>query len=176
MAAYEQSTSTLKTILSNPNLDLDHVERTTEALAEVMSNQEEIETAVRIGGEVAVGGSSGAGVDDDDLKKELEEMVREEKEKEAEARTAEQARAERARVERAETEKEKAKMAVPAATGGSASTLPDAGQISAETTQSEVEAEKVWGERYEEAQQRKKEEGERAQMERMRKQQRMAAE
>ena len=171
MAAYEQSTSTLKTILSNPNLDLDHVERTTEALAEVMSNQEEIETAVRIDGEVAVGGSSGAGVDDDDLKKELEEMVKEEKEKEAEARTAEQARSERARVERAEKEKE----AVPAATGGSTSTTPGAGQ-SAETTQSEVEAEKVWRERYEEAQQRKKEESERAEMERLRKQQRMAAE
>jgi len=172
MAAYEQSTSTLKTILSNPNLDLDHVERTTEALAEVMSNQEEIDTAVRIGGEVAVG--SGGVVDDDDLKKELEDMVKEEKEKEAEARMADQVRAEQTRVEKAE--KEKGRVAVQAAAGGSTSTTLDAGQKSAETTQSEVEAEEVWRERYEEAQQRKKEESERAEMERMKRQQRMAAE
>jgi len=172
MAAYEQSTSTLKTILSNPNLDLEHVERTTEALAEVMSNQEEIDTAVRIGGEVAVGG--GGVVDDDDLKNELEEMVKEEKEKEAEARMAEQVRAEQTRVERAEKEKER--VAVPIAKGGSTSTPSVGGQTSAETTRAEVEAEKVWRERYEEAQQRKKDEGERAEMERLKRQQRMAAE
>ena len=69
-------------------------------------------------------------VDDDDLKKELEEMVKEEKEKEAEARMAEQVRAEQTRVERAEKEKER--MAVQAATGGSTSTTPGAGQKSAE--------------------------------------------
>jgi charged multivesicular body protein 7 len=167
MAAYQQSTSTLKTILANPNLDLEHVERTTEALAEVMSNQEEIDSAVRIGGEVAVG--SGGVVDDDDLKRELEEMVKEEKEvqrvKDAEAKLAEQARA---------SQEEKEEVAVPVTTIGSLST--GTGPKTTGPSQAEVEAEKVWRERYEEAQQRKREEGERAEMERIKKQARMAAE
>jgi len=82
--------------MSNPALDMDNVERTTEALAEVMSNQEEVDNAIRTGGEIAVGASGRESVDDDELKKELEEMVRDEKERQRvenlEAKLAERAK------------------------------------------------------------------------------------
>jgi charged multivesicular body protein 7 len=164
MAAYTTSTSTLKGILANPALDLDHVEKTTEELAEVMACQEEVDSAIRIGGAVAVGASGVEEVDDEELKKELEAMVRDEKE--AQAQAAQVAAA----VKAAEREKEKVVIQEPAE-------LP----IPAKTAQSDqaetdTEAERVWRERHEEAQQRKKEERERAEVERMRRQDKMAAE
>jgi charged multivesicular body protein 7 len=158
MAAYETSTSTLKTILSDPSLDLDHVEKTTEALAEVMANQEEVDSAIRLGGEIAVG-SGGVVVDDDELRKELEDMVKEEKaarEKETEKPLPSLSKEPEVGVE----------VEVPATNSRSAKASEEA----------EVEADQIWRERYEAAQQRKQDEGERAGAERLKRQEKMAAE
>jgi len=159
MAAYSTSTSTLRGILKNPALDLDHVERTTEELAEVMASQEEVDSAIRIGGQVAVG-ASGQEIDDEDLRAELEGMVKEEKEKELESRRVTEREKEKEKI--AQTPTQKPADAVPAQ--------------KLQTDKSEADAERVWRERYEEAQQRKKEEAQRAEVERMRKQEKLAAE
>jgi len=172
MAAYTTSTSTLKNILANPALDLDHVEKTTEELAEVMANQEEVDSAIRLGGEVAVGTSEG--VDDEELKRELEGMVRDEKEAQAAAVA-----------ERAEKEKEAQRVVEAQRTAGKEKivqkptekpTPVPAPQEAKKAGETDAETERVWRERYEEAQQRTREEKERAEVERMRRQSKMAAE
>ena len=172
MAAYTTSTSTLKNILANPALDLDHVETTTEELAEVMANQEEVDSAIRIGGEVAVGVSEG--VDDEELRRELEGMVRDENEAQAAAVA-----------ERAEKEKEAQRVVEAQRTAGKEKivqkpiekpTPVPAPQEAKKAGETDAETERVWRERYEEAQQRTREEKERAEVERMRRQSKMAAE
>jgi len=173
MQAYETSTSTLKSIMSNPALDMDNVEKTTEALAEVMSNQEEVDNAIRIGGEIAVGASGREGVDDDELKKELEEMVRDEKERQrVEAAEAKLAEREKAKEAPAAPEPALAPVPAPSSVSDQSATLPPA-----ETTPHvETAEERVWRERYEDAQLRKKEEAARADAERSRREARLAAE
>jgi charged multivesicular body protein 7 len=166
MAAYTTSTSTLKTILANPALDLDHVEATTEELAKVMANQEEVDSAIRIGGEVAIG--SGGEVDDEELKRELEGMVRDEKEAQ---RAAEMQRA----AEAQRTEKQKVPPTPQPVEDRTADTV-SAKAAESDKAAADAEAERVWKKRYEEAQQRKKEEAGRAEVERMRRQQKMTAE
>lgn len=161
MAAYTTSTSTLKSILSNPALDMDHVEKTTEELAEVMANQEEVDSAIRIGGEVATGGREE--VDDEELKRELEAMVNDEKE----AQRAAEARATSQKV--AQQEKVAQRPIETPAPVSATKPIEAAGDV-------ESEEERNWRQRYEEAQQRKKEEKERAEVERMRRQEKMAAE
>ena len=170
MAAYTTSTSTLKTILANPALDLDHVEKTTEELAEVMANQEEVDSAIRVGGQVAVG-TSGE-VDDDELKRELEAMVNDEKEAQAAAMASRVVEKEKEARRVAEKEKIVQKAAEkPAPTAATKEPARESRETGAD-----AEAERVWRERYEEAQQRTKEEKERAEVERMRRQAKMAAE
>jgi charged multivesicular body protein 7 len=166
VAAYTTSTSTLKNILANPALDLDHVEKTTEELAEVMANQEEVDSAIRIGGEVAIG--SGGEVDDEELKRELEGMVRDEKEAQ---RAAELERA----AETQRTEKEKV-LPTPQSIEDQKTDTVSAKAVESDKAAADAEAERVWKMRYEEAQQRKKEEAGRAEVKRMRRQQKMAAE
>jgi hypothetical protein len=168
MAAYTTSTSTLKTILANPALDLDHVEKTTEELAEVMADQEEVDSAIRIGGEVAVGVSGE--VDDEELKRELEGMVRDEKEAQA-AAVAERAEKEKEAQRTAEKEKIVQKPTEKPAPVPATKEVERAGE-----GEVDAETERVWRERYEEAQQRTREEKERAEVERMRRQEKMAAE
>jgi len=152
---------------------MDNVERTTEALAEVMSNQEEVDNAIRIGGEIAVGASGRESVDDDELKKELEEMVRDEKERQ---------RVEAAEAKLAEREKPKEAPAAPVPTPVPAPASapvaePSISSRRAETTPHiETAEERVWRERYEDAQLRKKEEAARADAERSRREARLAAE
>jgi len=169
MAAYTTSTSTLKTILANPALDLDHVEKTTEELAEVMANQEEVDSAIRIGGQVAVG--AGGEVDDDELKRELETMVNDEKEAQVAdvaGRVAEQKEAQRIA--------EKSKIVQISAEGPAPTAATKEPARESSETGADAEAQRVWRERYEEAQQRTREEKERAEVERMRRQTKMAAE
>jgi len=170
MAAYTTSTSTLKSILANPALDLDHVEKTTEELAEVMANQEEVDSAIRIGGQVAVGASGE--VDDDELKRELEAMVNDEKEAQAAAVAGQVA--EKEKEARRAAEKEmivQTPTQIPSLAPATKESARESSEIGAD-----AEAERVWRERYEEAQQRTKEEKERAEVERMRRQAKMAAE
>jgi len=170
VAAYTTSTSTLKSILANPALDLDHVEKTTEELAEVTANQEEVDSAIRIGGQVAVG--AGGEVDDDELKRELEAMVNDEKE----AQTAAVASRVAEKEKEAQRVAEKEKIAQrPTEKPTPAAATKEPARESSETG-ADAEAERVWRERYEEAQQRAKEEKERAEVARMRRQAKMAAE
>jgi charged multivesicular body protein 7 len=90
MQAYETSTATLKSVLSHPSLQRDHIETTMDALAESMADQQEIDDAIQSGGQVAVAAGAAAGVesvDEDALQKELEGLVIErEREREVEER------------------------------------------------------------------------------------------
>lgn len=79
MAAYETSNTTLRALLANPLLDADRVEKTTTQLADTLADQKEIDDAIRIGGQVAIGAGGVEGGDDDELAKELEELIQEEK-------------------------------------------------------------------------------------------------
>ena len=164
MAAYETATSTLKGVLNNPLLDIARVEQTTDELAEVMADQAEVDSAIRMGGQLAVGGEV---IDEDELQAELEGLVIEEKErhdaKEArdkkEAEDAEQAKKdqeakerERHRLEEASRKSAQKPLGLPE---------PAASQ--------KDETDEAWQRTYELAQQRKKEEAQRAAEERLRK-------
>lgn len=171
MAAYATSTSTLKSILSHPSLDLDHVERTTEELAEVMANQEEIDSAIRLGGDVAVGASGQTdGVDEDELRKELEELVKLEQQQQQQQQAAKDKDKKKQQADAAsssQADKEK-QPATPSAEASQAGTNPLA--------EAEAEAEAGRRRRYEDAQQRQRDEAARAEVERMHKAERVAAE
>ncbi|OCF40884.1 charged multivesicular body protein 7 [Kwoniella heveanensis CBS 569] len=93
MAAYETSTSTLRSVLSDPSLSPDRIAETTDALADAMADQEEIDQAVRIGGELAMGSRRVVEVDEDELAAELADLVEEEKAEQEREREREQARA-----------------------------------------------------------------------------------
>ncbi|KAF5380996.1 hypothetical protein D9615_004079 [Tricholomella constricta] len=98
MKSYESSTATLQAILAHPSLQKDSIEATMEALAEVNADAKEVDEAVRIGADVAIG--VGDGIDDMELENELRGLVLEaEKEKEDEAKEKE-AMAVKARLER----------------------------------------------------------------------------
>lgn len=206
MAAYRTSTSTLRTLLSHPSLSLEHIEATTDELAEVMANQQEVDEAVRIGGEIATG-SSAVVVDEGELADELEELVREEKEKLAreqkEKEEKKEREQERSRKE-AEVRREKdveakldgttakadqgdlvratRRLSLDPAPGsapiqdrqtrGTESAITSGAQATSSASNEEL-AQRQWEERYEVAQQRKREEGERAQVERMRRDERV---
>ncbi|KAJ8519483.1 hypothetical protein ONZ45_g3570 [Pleurotus djamor] len=78
MKSYESSTTTLRAILSHPSLKKEKVEETMEAMAEAMGDAREIDDAVRIGGDVALGiGEGQTSVDDSELEEELNRMVEE---------------------------------------------------------------------------------------------------
>jgi hypothetical protein len=107
-------------------------------------------------------------VDDEELRRELEEMVKDEKE----AKRVEDVEARLNEGTKVDTEPTpvQQEMAVPAP----ASKRPTT--VAAEVGAAESEEERRWRERYEDAQLRKKEEAARATAERMQKEARMAAE
>ncbi|KAK4685224.1 charged multivesicular body protein 7, partial [Tremellales sp. Uapishka_1] len=106
MEAYATSTLTLKTVLADPRLDLETIHATTDNLAEVMADADEIDRAVRVGGEIAVGAKGD--VDDEELEDELEELVKEEKERlRAEELRAEEERRNKEREARDKVERER---------------------------------------------------------------------
>ncbi|KAE9399738.1 hypothetical protein BT96DRAFT_919926, partial [Gymnopus androsaceus JB14] len=72
LASYKSSTSTLRSILSHPSLQRGSIEKTMEAMAEANEDAKEIDEAVRFGGDVALGISSGS---DDELEEELKRLV-----------------------------------------------------------------------------------------------------
>lgn len=90
MRAYETSTATLKSVLSHPSLQRDHIDTTMDALAETMADQQEIDDAIQSGGQLAVS-ASGLEVDDDELAKELEGLVKERDEEVKEEQKAKEA-------------------------------------------------------------------------------------
>ena len=105
MAAYEHSTSTLKALLANPLLDRDRVDSTTEALAETLADQREIDEAIQHGGEVAMSAGGRVAADEDDLERELAGMVADEKARADEEKQSRE-KEERTRKEREEKRRE----------------------------------------------------------------------
>ena len=69
-------------------MSLEKVEQTTEALAEALADQKEIDDAIAVGGQVAVKAAGVEDVDEADLELELAEMVKEQQEAEEAIRLA----------------------------------------------------------------------------------------
>lgn len=159
MAAYETSTSTLTQVLAHPSLSPERIAATTDALAEAMADQEEIDQAVRIGGEVAMGDRR-VEIDEDELAKELEALVEEEKQ--------------------AEQEKTEKKTSVEAEKKPDVATELPRAPVNAPASEREevsiTDEERLWQQRYEEAQARKQAEKERFEAERLRKDAKIVAE
>ncbi|KZS91062.1 hypothetical protein SISNIDRAFT_457037 [Sistotremastrum niveocremeum HHB9708] len=81
MKVYSTSSETLKALLSHPSLQLPHIESTLSSLAETNAQQQEINEAIQIGGQVAMD-ASGLEIDEDELQGELESLVQEQREEE----------------------------------------------------------------------------------------------
>jgi charged multivesicular body protein 7 len=185
MKTYQTSTSTLQSILSNPNLAKDYVDNTTDALAEVMADQEEIDNAIRVGGSLAMG-SGNDGVDEGELERELQGLVDDEKRRVEEEKVAHKEELRRKEAEAEERKKAIEKQRVEAAkikepftnVAPPAVALPSNSKSSLEEDESALAAKQVeWNRQYEVAQDRKREEAARADMERMKRdEKRIAAE
>jgi charged multivesicular body protein 7 len=169
LSAYSSATSTLSTILANPLLSPDHIASTTDALADVLADQHEIDEAVRLGGEVAVrAGGVEVDLDDEALAAELEGLVEEEKrgqrDKEERERVDAKEREGRGKVVQPETKVPDVVQAVQ----------PDS--VRPEVTRQQVQVqprhEQSWEEVHEDAQAREREERERAEIERMKRDER----
>lgn len=172
MNAYETATRTLKGILATPTLDLERVERTTEEMAEVLALQEEVDSAIRVGGSVAVG-AGGVVVDEDELERELEGLVLDEKKAKEEEQERDVVR-EKERVERAERE-ERDKKEKKEKEEKEGREKEKAQQAHMAKQDKERTPEDVWQETYDTAQQRQREEAARAEIERMRREEKRVA-
>ena len=75
MKSYDSSSITLRTILAHPSLQRDSIDKTMDALAEATLDAREVDDAVRMGGDVALG-TDGI-VDDDELEAEWKALVEE---------------------------------------------------------------------------------------------------
>ncbi|VDC06655.1 unnamed protein product [Peniophora sp. CBMAI 1063] len=85
MKTYQSSTATLRTLLNDPALQRESVDKTLEALADAHADAKEIEDVVTVGGKVA-GEAAGYEIDEDELADELEKLALEEREKDEMAR------------------------------------------------------------------------------------------
>ncbi|WWD08285.1 hypothetical protein V865_006396 [Kwoniella europaea PYCC6329] len=178
MAAYETSTSTLRSVLSDPSLSPDRISATTDALAEAMADQEEIDQAVRIGGELAMGGKR-VEVDDDELAAELEDLVQEEKAAQVAAAEQQKKQVEKERKEQTEREEAAGKQSVPVnekptvlLPAHSQAAKPQQGSEQHNQLKKQEQEEQQWKDRYEDAQHRKEAERRRSEEERLRKEER----
>ena len=75
MKSYDSSAITLRAILAHPSLQRDSIDKTMDALAEANLDAREVDDAVRMGGDVALGTDSI--VDDDELEAEWKALVEE---------------------------------------------------------------------------------------------------
>jgi len=75
MKSYESSAVTLRTILAHPSLQRSSIDKTMEALAEANSDAREVDDAVRLGGDIALGVDDV--VDDTELEREWMALVKE---------------------------------------------------------------------------------------------------
>lgn len=75
MKSYDSSATTLRTILAHPSLQRDNIDKTMDALAEANIDAREVDDAVRLSGDVALG-TDGI-VDDDELEAEWKALVEE---------------------------------------------------------------------------------------------------
>jgi charged multivesicular body protein 7 len=80
MKSYESSTTTLRALLAHPSLQRDTVDKTMDALANANADAREVDDAIRFSGDAMLSESSAAAgaVDEDEIARELEELVREE--------------------------------------------------------------------------------------------------
>lgn len=74
MKSYESSTATLRVILAHPSLQRNKIEETMDAMAEANADAKDVEEAIKIGGDIALGVEDGA---EDELQEELKALVRE---------------------------------------------------------------------------------------------------
>ncbi|KAG6918110.1 hypothetical protein DXG01_016297 [Tephrocybe rancida] len=81
MKSYESSTTTLRAILAHPSLQKDSIDATLDALAEVNADAKEVDDAVRVGADVAVGVDN---IDDGELEEELKALILESEKEEQE--------------------------------------------------------------------------------------------
>lgn len=182
MEAYETSTSTLAKILANPKLDAEYIASTTDALADTLADAHEIDEAIQVGGRVAVGAAgNAAGYDDDELAGELDELVKEERERSERERVDELQRAAAKQREREQKDKAAAAAtATAAAAAAEADTDADKTQKANDKGSSAIKetgTSAEWQKRYDDSQQRDKEEKARAEVERMKRDEaRMVAE
>ncbi|WVF69478.1 hypothetical protein IAT40_004255 [Kwoniella sp. CBS 6097] len=173
MAAYEASTSTLRSVLSDPSLSPDRIAETTDALADAMADQEEIDQAVRVGGELAMGNRK-VEVDEDELAAELADLVEEEKAEQARAKEREAARkAAESATKQAEEAKRKLASAPNASMRLPASPVQQKKAASDEKTFSDDDT--AWRKMYDDAQERKEDERRRSEDEVLRKEERRVA-
>ena len=189
MKAYDLSTTTLRSILQNPLLDMKNIDKTREELAEAIDDQAEIDAAVRM---VGNGVGVGSGEDEEELERELKALVdeerveqerNEEKRKKGEERSREEERIKEA--ERQQQEVGGGADQVITSQGGASNqsvtrrservetdnagvTGRVASRGNEETGQEERRMEAVWEERYYAARRREREEKQRAESERMR--------
>ena len=75
MKSYDLSAITLRTILAHPSLQRDSIDKTMDALAEANLDAREVDDAVRMSGDVALGMDNI--VDDDELEAEWKALVEE---------------------------------------------------------------------------------------------------
>ncbi|KAK0521313.1 hypothetical protein OC835_006926 [Tilletia horrida] len=88
MQAYDKSTTTLKSLLSHPSLNLDKVEDTMAALSDAMADHTEVDDAIRAGSEGIAGQSGAADIDEDELERELAALEAESAREKQEAKAA----------------------------------------------------------------------------------------
>ncbi|KAF4576717.1 hypothetical protein EYR36_004696 [Pleurotus pulmonarius] len=78
MKSYASSTTTLRTLLSHPSLQRDKIDETMDAMASANSDAKEVDDAIRIGGDIALGlNTPGEGIDEGELEEELRMLVEE---------------------------------------------------------------------------------------------------
>lgn len=74
MKSYESSTATLRAILAHPSLQKENIDQTMDALSEANADAREMDDAVRMGADVAMGVEYA--VDEAELEEELNALVR----------------------------------------------------------------------------------------------------
>nr|GAT60026.1 predicted protein [Mycena chlorophos] len=84
LKSYETSTTTLRAILAHPSLQRDNIDKTMDALAEANADAQEINTAIEIGGNAAIGIASNPAFDEVDLERELAQLAEEAKKEDEE--------------------------------------------------------------------------------------------
>lgn len=90
MKAYEMSTSTLQTLLSERRLQPEHIDANMDKMQETLADAEEVQLAIQAGNEGAQHAAGVSDMDEQEMEAELAELQREvEKEKEQEARKGE---------------------------------------------------------------------------------------
>jgi charged multivesicular body protein 7 len=73
MKSYASSTTTLRAILAHSSLAHENINKTMDALADANRDANEVDDAIRISGNVALG----VAIDDDEIEEELKALVRE---------------------------------------------------------------------------------------------------